>query len=232
MSLTPSYTSSFITRPTSPALSTHSQDTATLVTGNYPLSTDLSSTLAGRADGSDRETLTVDWSVANTDSDSGSIEPRDPKGGSSGGGKGGGGKSGKSGRKGSREKTNFGKAFKNRFNTKAVKDKFQSLRAKAGGPDPRRTLRELLDLVEELLQNQTGDEGHYKEMEDSLEDAIAPEGSPLDENKVSAAVKAYDDTVKWLDGEKESAAAAHGPSSRSLLIGVVGAAVLVPYFTG
>jgi hypothetical protein len=91
----------------------------------FPLSTDLSSTLAGRADGSDRDTLTVDWSVANTDSDSGSIGPRDPKGGSGGGGKGGGGKSGKSGRKGSREKTNFGKAFKNRFNTKAVKDKFR-----------------------------------------------------------------------------------------------------------
>lgn len=141
---------------------------------------------------------------------------------------------GRSGRKGSREKTDFGKAFKNQFNTEAVKSQFQILRsARARGEnDPRRILGELLEMVEQFLQNQKGDEGHYKEMEDSLEDAIPPEGSPLDENKVSAAVKAYDDTVKWLDGEKESAAAAHGPSSRSLLIGVVGAAVLVPYFTG
>lgn len=143
MSLTPSYTSSFITRPTSPALSTHSQDTATFVTENHPLSTDLSSTLAGRVDGPDRDTLTVNWSVANTNSDSGSMEERDAKGGGSGGGGGhgggghGGGRSsggrssggGKSGRRGSREKTDFGKAFKNQFNTEAVKSQFQILRS-------------------------------------------------------------------------------------------------------
>lgn len=100
-----------------------------------------------------------------------------------------------------------------------------------GENDPRRILGELLDLVEQFLQNQKGDEGHYKEMEDSLEDAIPPEGSPLNEAKVSAAVKAYDNTVEWLDGEKESAAAAHGVSNKSLLAGLGAAAVMVSYFT-
>ena len=177
-------------------------------------------------------TITINSTVAatNADSEPWSIAPRDPKGSVRYKG----GKSGKRGRKEQREKTPFGKAFKNQYNTPMVRNMVQSLRVgrvarpKRDVEDPRREiLQELLRLLQVILSGKQGDEGHYKDLEESLKSAISPKGSPLDETRILGFVDSFDSTVSWLEGEREGAFSTVRASKNNLLVGAaVGAFVL------
>ena len=94
--------------------------------------------------------------------------------------------------------------------------------------DPRReTLQGLLGLLQVILSGKEGDEGHYKDLEETLKAAIGLKGSPLDETRILAFVGSFDSTVSWLEGEREGAAATVRVSKSNLLVGAaLGAFVL------
>lgn len=170
--------------------------------------------------------LFIDGSVADEDGTEHYLLPR--KGGGKGGGKGGKGKSGK-GQRGKNRDTGFGKAFEGFKNAKsAIIGRLRLLGRKArmlarasdsttsadlpSDKEVRDNLNKLkVEYLSELGPNQSGDEGHYKMILESLDAAIL-------EAKVAEFLSKWDATVAWLEGEQESGSTETRPLSATYIV--------------
>jgi hypothetical protein len=79
--------------------------------------------------------------------------------------------------------------------------------ASAGLPSDQEVRDILNDLkaryLSHLTTNQTGDEGHYNMILESLNTAILESEQSVDRQKVGAFLSEWDATVAWLEGEQE-----------------------------
>ena len=156
----------------------------------------------------------------------------------------GGGKGGKGKGKGQRtknSKTEFGKAFEGLKNAQSAIIAHLRLigrtarmlargsygTASAGLPYDQEARDILNDLkaryLLHLTTNQTGDEGHYNMILESLNTAILESEQSVDRQKVGDFLSEWDKTVAWLDGEQESGSTMRRPLS-AISVGL-GAAV-------